>query len=151
MHLFKDSVEKRVIPSLQVFFVNNQQPLDAKDNKNQQQQQQAPTLDRESKNLIQATFGDFFQTLNINQSKLKVSSTPQSQQQQAPTSQSVTTPTNLLPVTFNTSNSNNQSPQIKPLMMMGRGVGGGGDLTPSNSFMPISNDTTGKKKMSKII
>ena len=32
MHSYKDSVEKRVISSLQVFFVNNQQPLDAKDN-----------------------------------------------------------------------------------------------------------------------
>ena len=36
MHSYKDSVEKRVISSLQVFFVNNQHPLDAKDNKNHQ-------------------------------------------------------------------------------------------------------------------
>jgi hypothetical protein len=59
MQSFKDSVEKKVIPSLQVFFVAQIDP--------KTQLQLPPGIDRDLRNLTQATFGNFFQTLNLNQ------------------------------------------------------------------------------------
>jgi integrator complex subunit 3 len=76
MHSFKDSVEKRVIPSLQVFF----NPSESANNTGSATtaaaaagSKQQPALDRDLKMLLQATFGDFFQTLNVNQ---KISAVP---------------------------------------------------------------------------
>lgn len=65
MQSFKDVIDKRVIPSIQTFFNENPNP---------KFQQQGSVLDRDLKNLIQATFGTFFQTLGL----------PASQQQQQP-------------------------------------------------------------------
>ncbi len=59
MQSFKDSVDKKVIPSLQVFFVSQLDP--------KTQLQLPPGIDRDLRNLTQATFGNFFQTLNLNQ------------------------------------------------------------------------------------
>jgi hypothetical protein len=63
MHSFKDSVEKRVIPSLQVFF----NPSESANNTGSATtaaaaagSKQQPALDRDLKMLLQATFGDFF-------------------------------------------------------------------------------------------
>ena len=55
MHSFKDVIDKRVIPSIQTFFTESQ---------NSKFGQQF-ILDRDLKNLIQATFGTFFQTLGM--------------------------------------------------------------------------------------
>ena len=122
MHSFKDSVEKRVIPSLQVFFVNNQIDSNAKS-----KEQQQPALDRELKNLVQNTFGDFFQTLNINQSKL-VAGTIMSTQAAIQT-----------PQILNSSQQQQQQTQIKPLMMNTDVTFVSSSTPSSNSFMPITN------------
>lgn len=55
MQSFKDVIEKRVIPSIQTFFTENPNS----------KFQQGSFLDRDLKNLIQATFGTFFQTLGM--------------------------------------------------------------------------------------
>ena len=107
MHSFKDSVEKRVIPSMQVFFANPDL------SKTQKEQSQQPVLDRDLKMLLQTTFGNFFQTLNINQANL--GNVPQQQ---------LTLPTISI--------TNAQQP-IKPLMS--------GDISSANSpssFSPIT-------------
>jgi len=67
MQSFKDVIDKRVIPSIQTFFNENPNP----------KFQQGSVLDRDLKNLIQATFGTFFQTLGLPASQ-------QQQQQQQP-------------------------------------------------------------------
>ena len=69
MQSFKDAIEKRVIPSMQVFFTNQTDNMNSKPGQ-QQPPSTAPFLDRDLKNLIQSTFGNFFQTLNINQAPL---------------------------------------------------------------------------------
>lgn len=61
MQAFKDSVDKRVIPSLQGFFAATTTPSD----KNAQGSNSAGVLDRDLRALVQATFGNFFQTLSI--------------------------------------------------------------------------------------
>jgi integrator complex subunit 3 len=66
MQSFKDSVEKRVIPSLQIFFNSVSQPIDSSSGSNNKEKHQGqPILDRDIRNLIQSTFGNFFQTLTI--------------------------------------------------------------------------------------
>jgi len=77
MQSFKDSVEKRVIPSMQVFFANitdtttNQNSANNNNNNNNNKfntnNQQSSILLPDLKVLIQNTFGNFFQTLNLNQ------------------------------------------------------------------------------------
>lgn len=68
MQAFKDSVDKRVIPSMQVFFNNQPDVAKAAGSATAPSTPQpAAYLDRDLKNLIQLTFGNFFQTLNINQ------------------------------------------------------------------------------------
>ena len=56
MQSFKDSVDKRVIPSTQIFFGSTTDP---------KTQLQVASLDRDLKNFIQATFGNFFQTMSL--------------------------------------------------------------------------------------
>ena len=66
MQSFKDSVDKRVIPSLQVFFNSVNQSIDSSAGSNNKEKHQGqPILDRDLRNLIQSTFGSFFQTLTI--------------------------------------------------------------------------------------
>lgn len=57
MQAFKDSVDKRVIPSLQGFFGSSADKSAGG----------GGLLDRELRALVQATFGNFFQTMNISQ------------------------------------------------------------------------------------
>lgn len=61
MQAFKDSVDKRVIPSLQGFFAATTTPSD----KNASGSNSGGVLDRDLRALVQATFGNFFQTLSI--------------------------------------------------------------------------------------
>ena len=80
MQSFKDSVEKRVIPSMQVFFANLSTTTDtmaasngAVGGLNAQKSGSAGNgsiLMLDLKLLIQNTFGNFFQTLNLNQTPL---------------------------------------------------------------------------------
>lgn len=56
MQAFKDSVDKRVIPSLQGFFGSSADKSAG-----------GGLLDRDLRALVQATFGNFFQTMNISQ------------------------------------------------------------------------------------
>ncbi len=72
MHSFKDVIEKRVIPSIQTLFADSQNPKFP----------QPSILDRELKNLIQTTFGTFFQTLGVPVAQQQ----QQQQQQQQPIS-----------------------------------------------------------------
>ena len=127
MQAFKDSVEKKVIPSLQVFFTSHVDPKTSL--------QQPQTIDRDLRNLIQATFGTFFQTLDLNQSR---SPQPQLQPQQpspATTPPPATTlppppPTPPLPTT-----SPSQSPTttLKPLSS---------ELSSPTSSIPLLTPST---------
>lgn len=58
MHAFKDSVDKRVIPSLQGFFATTT-------GSSTTAQTGGAILDRDLRALVQATFGNFFQTMSI--------------------------------------------------------------------------------------
>lgn len=68
MQSFKDGCDKKVIPSLQIFFVPQIDP--------KTQLSQPPPVDRDLRALVQATFGTFFQTLNLNQPSLAAAKTP---------------------------------------------------------------------------
>ena len=77
MQSFKDSVEKRVIPSMQVFFANLSTTESMASNGAAGSNAQKPgstgngsILMPDLKLLIQNTFGNFFQTLNLNQTPL---------------------------------------------------------------------------------
>jgi hypothetical protein len=119
MQSFKDSVEKKVIPSLHhVFFIPQIDP--------KTQLQLPPVVDRELRTLVQSTFGNFFQTLNLNQApqfppslvspstpppQPPTTTTPPPQQQQQPLKSAFNeSPTNI----FN-SNSNTAVPTVSQL------------------------------------
>jgi hypothetical protein len=85
MQSFKDCVDKKVIPSIQLFFI---QQLDAKT-----QQIIPPAIDRELRNNLQATFGTFFQTLSLNQTPSAFNNN-NSNNNPAPTSPLLSVPTN---------------------------------------------------------
>ena len=71
MQSFKDSVEKRVIPSMQVFFTGLNEPQPGQNAKFQT----SGMLDRDLKALIQNTFGNFFQTLGLPPTPLMAATT----------------------------------------------------------------------------
>ena len=133
MHSFRDSVEKRVIPTLQVFFAQMDTAattpgIAAKTGgKEQTPAQTQPVLDKELRALLQTTFGDFFQTLNVNQTSLLTSSASSSSSLSKISSGS----TLSMPTVAVTGVAQSQT-QIRPLMSQ--------DITSPSSatFMPIS-------------
>lgn len=138
MHSFKDVIEKRVIGSIQTFFTESQNPKFP----------QPSVLDRELKNLIQATFGTFFQTLGApavpQQQQQPVAPIPSAQSQsQSPMPLMTTSPrpslSALNPESSATSSFSSFKRQIKSEPSTGEADSAVGSVSPSNSFSSIES------------
>lgn len=133
MHSFKDVIEKRVIGSIQTFFTESQNPKFP----------QPSVLDRELKNLIQATFGTFFQTLGAPAVPQQPVAPIPSVQSQSPMPLMTTSPRPSLSALNSESNATSSfssfKRQIKSEPSTGEADSAVGSVSPSNSFSSIES------------